>query len=93
MARVNPGELILFQFTHPGRGATLPAALAPVKLAFQFTHPGRGATDERFDDEVKQCVSIHAPREGCDMLEDAHVATLRRFQFTHPGRGATSSLS
>ena len=37
--------LALFQFTHPGRGATsvnLSAGLA--MLGFQFTHPGRGAT-------------------------------------------------
>ena len=34
-----------FQFTHPGRGATVTANTSLTKLQeFQFTHPGRGAT-------------------------------------------------
>ena len=33
-----------FQFTHPGRGATVQEAIANFELKFQFTHPGRGAT-------------------------------------------------
>ena len=36
--------LTLFQFTHPGRGATLRDIPFPVRFVFQFTHPGRGAT-------------------------------------------------
>ena len=36
---------VLFQFTHPGRGATsLRPPLASFQPQFQFTHPGRGAT-------------------------------------------------
>ena len=35
------------------------------------------------------CVSIHAPREGCDLSSKLLYATRARFQFTHPGRGAT----
>ena len=35
----------VFQFTHPGRGATsMYLALVHLVTAFQFTHPGRGAT-------------------------------------------------
>ena len=33
-------------------------------------------------------VSIHAPREGCDIIR-VQLLCLVRFQFTHPGRGAT----
>ena len=34
-----------FQFTHPGRGATVSSKSGILKcLGFQFTHPGRGAT-------------------------------------------------
>ena len=33
-------------------------------------------------------VSIHAPREGCDMTP-LEVQMMQAFQFTHPGRGAT----
>ena len=35
---------IMFQFTHPGRGATRRVDRAIRSRAFQFTHPGRGAT-------------------------------------------------
>ena len=33
-----------FQFTHPGRGATIPLQRLGGQAKFQFTHPGRGAT-------------------------------------------------
>ena len=34
---------------------------------FQFTHPGRGATSARVRRGGRERVSIHAPREGCDV--------------------------
>ena len=34
----------VFQFTHPGRGATSAGEQAKQAGSFQFTHPGRGAT-------------------------------------------------
>ena len=35
----------MFQFTHPGRGATkLQETIQDWEFKFQFTHPGRGAT-------------------------------------------------
>ena len=36
--------LPMFQFTHPGRGATVIFPPFNVSEMFQFTHPGRGAT-------------------------------------------------
>ena len=46
-------------------------------LMFQFTHPGRGATVVLSEPTIAELVSIHAPREGCDLywLDDAHTAT------------------
>ena len=39
----------LFQFTHPGRGATdISEVITTALTEFQFTHPGRGATLEFF---------------------------------------------
>ena len=35
---------VLFQFTHPGKGATQIRNLTYPGDAFQFTHPGKGAT-------------------------------------------------
>ena len=80
---------IQFQFTHPGRGATCGIVLSATQhLEFQFTHPGRGATILLGKAGELWMVSIHAPREGCD-LPQAYVADNATFQFTHPGRGAT----
>ena len=60
---------------------------------FQFTHPGRGATALKNALSRTLIVSIHAPREGCDVTcTDMLTATLR-FQFTHPGRGATQACT
>ena len=80
-----------FQFTHPGRGATpswLNARWSGRK--FQFTHPGRGATRPLEDLVDLISVSIHAPREGCDVGGRYMDIVTRKFQFTHPGRGATA---
>ena len=35
---------VLFQFTHPGKGATCEGVRPPSSVMFQFTHPGKGAT-------------------------------------------------
>ena len=56
---------------------------------FQFTHPGRGATDLHSPRSIARDVSIHAPREGCDVGGRYMDIVTRKFQFTHPGRGAT----
>ena len=40
-----------FQFTHPGKGATITAfRLSKRVYKFQFTHPGKGATSNDADD-------------------------------------------
>ena len=79
-----------FQFTHPGRGATIVDLQDIVDLQFQFTHPGRGATPPHVPLPPRQTVSIHAPREGCDYIGDILDDEVDEFQFTHPGRGATA---
>ena len=57
----------MFQFTHPGRGATKRKKLNDYRKGlFQFTHPGRGATCWACAKPPLVRVSIHAPREGCD---------------------------
>ena len=58
-------------------------------MVFQFTHPGRGATRGWRIGERTYHVSIHAPREGCDIPNEAIALLILEFQFTHPGRGAT----
>ena len=37
-------------------------------------------------------ISIHAPREGCDLRDNAAKLTQAQFQSTHPVRGATHRI-
>ena len=84
---------------------------------FQFTHPGKGATTATSKtQELFNCVSIHAPWEGCDCTDALAIVhainvsihapwegcdpryqvawrTELKFQFTHPGKGATKCRS
>ena len=59
---------------------------------FQFTHPVRGATLRLRGLVRRSDVSIHAPREGCDVVDERVACEGPVFQFTHPVRGATKNL-
>ena len=99
----------MFQFTHPGRGATSSTHRSSFSLyAFQFTHPGRGATrasyalyfatfcfnsrtpggvrlSTRSIRAIYAIVSIHAPREGCDMVRLFMTTPSTSFNSRTPG--------
>ena len=92
IAKAKAMVLAQFQFTHPGRGATRQEAMTTNDGKFQFTHPGRGATTASDKGWTINYVSIHAPREGCDILRPGRLACIHVFQFTHPGRGATVEM-
>ena len=57
-----------FQSTPPARGATTNFILVPGDRIFQSTPPARGATRVLRPDKANQNISIHAPREGGDLL-------------------------
>ena len=78
-----------FNSRTPGGVRQAIVAEGDVPSEFQFTHPGRGATYGRQHAQSNSCVSIHAPREGCDLSCHILHTTRATFQFTHPGRGAT----
>ena len=78
-----------FNSRTPGGVRPQPLNTAAFVRMFQFTHPGRGATDSNVQHHPTSNVSIHAPREGCDMRLILLLLRLLLFQFTHPGRGAT----
>ena len=47
------------------------------RTIFQSTHPARGATDEDDDEDDDEEISIHAPREGCDLcLRMSRISSL-----------------
>ena len=52
---------------------------------FQFTHPGRGATEIALCQAVRHQVSIHAPREGCDVFFFSLVWAKKSFNSRTPG--------
>ena len=56
-----------FQSTHPARGATMRLAPRLTEALFQSTHPARGATALGGNFVHQHMISIHAPREGCDL--------------------------
>ena len=59
---------VIFQSTHPVRGATDQARLHVQRDGlFQSTHPVRGATPFATHKTCNPSISIHAPREGCDL--------------------------
>ena len=58
---------LVFQSTHPLRGATrLPLLLINRLVRFQSTHPLRGATIVGAIADTIRHISIHAPLAGCD---------------------------
>ena len=58
-----------FQSTPPARGATRhPLAATRGNFLFQSTPPARGATTTRPVSDIARRISIHAPREGGDIV-------------------------
>ena len=61
----------LFQFTHPGRGATVCFACTMLKYRVSIHAPREGCDAfEGFRSNAYLPVSIHAPREGCDVYKE-----------------------
>ena len=54
-------------------------------FGFQFTHPGRGATGKSYSELQDLSVSIHAPREGCDLFLPPSAAIIPCFNSRTPG--------
>ena len=74
-----------FQSTPPARGATNYTSLFIVCRVFQSTPPARGATDLLSDLRKIEAISIHAPREGGDLLT-APVVVIVAFISIHAPR-------
>ncbi len=53
-------------------------------LEFQSTHPARGATYAEFACIEFKPISIHAPREGCDVANDSTAAAISYFNPRTP---------
>ena len=75
-----------FQFTHPGRGATLRAS-GVLLLTRVSIHAPREGCDSIYPRllRLRRQVSIHAPREGCDEVAPQRCLHLLRFNSRTPG--------
>ena len=79
-----------FQSTPPARGATLLCCILTLyQELFQSTPPARGATAAAGTPSPQSPISIHAPREGGDDLQECMDDCPAGFQSTPPARGAT----
>ena len=79
----------LFQFTHPGRGATRTTKQRESDhCGFNSRTPGGVRLIE--DWRVARCICFNSRTPGgVRRLANRHYHTPKPFQFTHPGRGAT----
>ena len=79
--------LYLFGFNSrtPGGVRLSKVRTLSMRLRFQFTHPGRGATLKSYQDIGNKDVSIHAPREGCDVKVIRPMSVTGRFNSRTPG--------
>ena len=83
----------MFQFTHPGKGATSSSIRQrSIFLWFQFPHPGKGATVHLIKPNTYIDVSIHAPWEGCDCQYFLGVSPAFSFNSRTLGRVRLASI-
>ena len=77
-------------------GGVRPSASISLTLifgSFNSRTPGGVRRDSSISSIINTKVSIHAPREGCDLKQMTPIEVQLMFQFTHPGRGATAWCS
>ena len=80
----------VFQFTHPGKGATARTERFRRAYVVSIHAPWEGCDYLQQTLERVKKVSIHAPWEGCDFQLFDYTIDDAKFQFTHPGKGATN---
>ena len=83
----------MFQFTHPGRGATTTSRSSyPHFAGFNSRTPGGVRRQTTYRLRFGRCFNSRTPG-GVRHAPSLYDSRFRLFQFTHPGRGATSSTS
>ena len=84
-ARLARMEASVFQFTHPGRGAT-DRNIDPAKYgAFQFTHPGRGATGLAPGGGSRGAFQFTHPGRGATGYYEGKTCLWKSFNSRTPG--------
>ena len=76
----------MFQFTHPGRGATIPRRPKLLIRDVSIHAPREGCDYREVVVIISQSyVSIHAPREGCDCSIVIVIVRVSSFNSRTPG--------
>ena len=78
-AAFKPAGHILFQSTHPVRGATIFYGISRESLPISIHAPRAGCDRQRRRKGAIQYISIHAPRAGCDRRKQAR--RIKPFHF------------
>ena len=92
MQMLQMAALVVFQSTHPARGATPHWTRSSEVPNISIHAPREGCDPSGIGNIIPQlAISIHAPREGCDATAKKVYHKTKIFQSTHPARGATSS--
>ena len=84
----------MFQFTHPGRGAT-PRFISHASVMAVSIHAPREGCDRRRHLRDPPCWSFNSRIPGGVRHggTDTMQGYFAMFQFTHPGRGATTQYT
>ena len=86
--------LVKFQFTHPGRGATIARYPYPLSLGgFNSRTPGGVRRQARFLACRRLRVSIHAPREGRGATQPGFIAHVLAVVSIHAPREGCDVVS
>ena len=82
-------EVGLFQFTHPGKGATLNFFEALCSLHVSIHAPWEGCDMPSIAEKFAQRCFNSRTLGRVRLNFSRNVLIFRTFQFTHPGKGAT----
>ena len=76
-----------------GEGATAVTGAELCERLFQSAPPREGGDRELISKRQELTISIHAPREGGDVLSAIHASSCFLFQSTPPARGGDVTVS
>ena len=82
----------MFQFTHPGKGATLVYNVVGSSCLFQFTHPGKGATRHFCSLSLPDLFQFTHPGKGATPNPAIAGAVARSFNSRTLGRVRRQAL-
>ena len=87
--QIRANKLILFQFTHPGKGATHSNSPLRAQIQVSIHAPWEGCDFARYLPRCEGRFQFTHPGKGATRWVRPPHYEFFQFQFTHPGKGAT----